>query len=287
MGITINWLPPTNATVGSVLIYKATDTQAEALGSRTILTTIDAKSGGEWVTSYTDTGGNIDNLYRIQFWDGVGSSEFSDVVGEQFDELLCTFEDVRRIANLQNKDVGSEEIYYAIKDATDEAFFSAGDPIKQSVIYVDSLTGTAGEVYNFNGDWGPIYQAREVYINDGATSFIIKSTDYDIDYANGDVKFTDAFIGSYQGRNVYINWVPTTYHLLIKNVAALDLIEAQNVFVGRDVVPPYVDKLKRKVDELKETIRPKGLYSTKSENILTDYDVVGQHSDRTFLYFNH
>lgn len=287
MAITINWIPPTNQSVGSVLIYKATDSVAESLGSRSILTTIGAKSSGSWVTTYTDSGGTVDNLYRIQFWDGVGSSELSDVIGQQYDELLCSLEDVRRIARLQNKDVGSEEIYYAIKDSTEEVFFQAGNPIKQSAIYIDSSLGVAGQVYNFNGDWGPVYQIREVYYEDGNDSGRVSNTDYEIDFAHGDIKFTDAFIGSYQGQMVFVNWVPTTYHLLVKNMAALDLIESENVFVGPNNTPPYVEKLKRKIQEIKDTIRPRGLWTTRSENIETDYDVIAQPIDRTFLYFNH
>lgn len=287
MATTINWIPPSNQNVGSVLIYKATDSVAESLGSRTILTTIGAKSSGSWVTTYTDTGGNVDNLYRIQFWDGVGSSELSDVIGEQYDELLCSLEDVRRIARLQNKDVGSEEIYYAIKDSTEEVFYAAGNPIKQSAIYIDSSTGVEGQVYNFNGEWGPVYQIREVYFEDGNSSGRVSNTSYDIDFAHGDIKFTDAFIGSYQGQMVFVNWVPTTYHLLVKNMAALDLIESENVFIGPNNTPPYVEKLKRKIQEIKDTIRPRGLWTTRSENIETNYDVIAQPIDRTFLYFNH
>jgi hypothetical protein len=75
---------------------------------------------------------------------------------------------------------------------------------------------------------------------------------------------------------VIIHWVPTTYHLLVKNIAALELTEGEMVFNGANVESPTVRRLKTTIDRIKEAIRPKGLYSTSTMNITTDYDVVAQ-----------
>lgn len=286
MSITINWVPPSNNSVGSVLVYRSNDSTSEQLGSRTIIATVAAKSGTTWVTSYTDASGTNDNFYRVQFWDGVGSSEISDPIGTEYNELLCSFDDVVRLAHIQNSDVGSEQLYYAIKDATDTVFYDMGDPIKKTIILLDSTTGVEGQVYSFGGDLGPVYQVREVYVDSGDTR-LVSNSDYQVDYTNGLIKFTDSFIGSWQGHSVILNWVPMTQHILIKNMAALDIIEGQLLFSGPNVQSPHVNKLTRKIAEIKDAIRPKGLFSTKSKDILTDYDTVAQKIDRTSIYFNY
>lgn len=286
MAVTINWVPPSNTNVGSVLIYRSANSLLESLGSRSIITTVAARSGSTWVTTYTDSGGTADNLYRIQFWDGVGSSNLSPAMGQEYSELLCSFDDVTRLAYLNNHDVGSEQIYYAIKDATDTVFYDMGDPIKKSLIFVDSFTGVSGQTYAFGADLAPVYQVREVFVDDVYTQ-IVPSTSYEIDYQNAYIKFTDEFIGSYQGKNVTVNWVPMVHHILIKNMAALNIVEGELLFSGTNVNSPFVQKLTRKIDEIKDAIRPKGLYSVKSSSILTDYDVIAQKIDRTSLYFNH
>lgn len=286
MANVVNWIEPNDTNVGSVLIYRAAGADEDRLGSRTIISTTAAKdANGSWVTTYSDSSGGVDSLYRIQFWDGTGSSEISDVLGPYFSELLCTFDDVRRLARVQNTDLGSEDLYYAIKDASDTVFYEVGDPIKQTIIFLDSETGVKGQSYDMTGDLGPVYQLREVW-RDIDEPQLVNTTDYEVDYAQGNIKFTDAFIGSYNSRYVTVNWVPTTYHILVKNLAALEILEGEMVFNNTDVESPSVKRLKTTIDRIKESIRPRGLYSIKSENILSDYDVVGQLTDRSAIYFN-
>ena len=88
----IEWIEPEDSTVGSVLVYRATDNIADALGSGTILATAAAKTGtGSWVLSYTDTTGTDYSVYRIQFWNGTGSSDLSGPISKGIAELLANF----------------------------------------------------------------------------------------------------------------------------------------------------------------------------------------------------
>ena len=287
MAQTINWVQPNNSLVGSVLIYRANDNFADSLGSRTVQDTISAKNPDDtWVTQYTDVSGTVNNVYRIQFWDGVGSSPLSDPVSQDVSELLATYDDVVREARVRNSDIGSDEIYFAIKDATLQTFDWAGDPIKKSVFYIDNETGLKGVTYNVNGDYGPIYMVREVLV-DSEDTVLVPSTSYTVDYTNGNIKFTDAFLGSYVGKNVLVQWVPVSYHLLVKSLAALYIVEGELTFSGVDVESPNVGRLNRKVNQSLEALRPKGVFSPKTPNILTPYDVVAQKLDRSSLYFNY
>ncbi len=287
---TINWVPQTDPNIGSVLIYRADNTSADQLGSRTIINTIDAFDGnGSAVTTFTDATGTSINIYRIQFFDGVGSSTLSNAVGENVSEDLATFEDVARIARIQGTDIGSDIVFFAIQDASNEVFDVAGDPIKSSYLFIDQKTGFEGQTYNFNGHFGPVYQIREVLTGRlGNDLQILSNADYEIDFTQGNIKFTDEFIGSTndRGRDLVINWVPRTYNILVKNMAALNVVEGELIFTGADTESPNVERIRRAVDSAKEAIKPRGLFSIKTPSILLPYDVIGQSIRRKYLFFD-
>lgn len=288
MAVKINWVEPTSTSVGSVLIYKANDNKLDLLGSRTIITTIGAKDGnGSWVNTYTDATGNQDSIYRIQFWDGVGSSILSDPIGQDYSEQLATFDDVLRLARLQRGyDIGSDLVYDAIRNATEEVYAMYGDPVKKTYFYLDNTTGVAGVSYNFTGNLGPVYQVREVYVN-SADLDVVPSSVYTVNYGQGTMKFDTDFIGSYNGKYVYVHWIPSSINLLVKNMAALELLETSLVYAGRNVTNPQVDHLKSKIGSVQEILRPKGLFSPRLYNDLeSGYDFIEQRQERKYLYFN-
>jgi hypothetical protein len=287
MAQTINWVEPENQNVGSVLIYRADNNKLDSLGSRTVINTIAAQSGGSWVVQYSDASGNEDHVYRVQFWDGVGSSQLSDAIGQDYSELLCGFDEVIRVARMRHFDgVGSSEVYEAIQDATDYIFENYGDPVKKSVFYLDSETGIKGQSYNFTGDMKPVHQVRRVLVSSVDTD-IVPSSVYDVDFTNGNIRFTDSFIGSYQGQNIYVHWVPKIYNIFAKNMAAVNLLEGELLMAGVDVSNPKIARLKEKVDEIKDSLRPKGIYNAKQAYGAEGYDVIPQAIDRTSIYFNH
>lgn len=287
MANTVRWVtPPSNPSVGSVLVYRSDNTLLESLGSRTIIATVGIKdTSGSWVGSYVDSAGVQDSLYRVQFYDGIGSSPLSDVIGREYSEQLASFDDVIREGRLQSFNLGSEDIYYAIQDASDTVYTIAGDPIKSSAIYLDSITGTSGQAYAFNGDWGPVYQVREVYTSLDREA-LVASTSYEIDYTNGHIKFTDAFLNANMGRNVIIHWVPKIYNLLVKSQAAKDLIEGEMIVNGKSNDSPLVKRLDDKIQRSLDAIKPVGIFSCKSKDFLRDYDVIAQPIYRDIYYFN-
>jgi len=288
MGQTINWVEPTNSSVGSVLIYRADTLKLDSVGSRTIISTVGAKdANGSWVTSYSDASGTADYIYRIQFWDGIGSTSFSEPIGREFSDQLATFNDVLRVARLSNYDsLGSEEIFDAIQDASEEIYWNYGDPIKRTSFFLDSETGTKGRAYNFTGDLNPVYQVRRVLV-DSVDTDIVSGSDYEINYAEGNIRFTDAFLGSYQGKYVFVNWVPSAINLLVKNMAALNLLEGELIMAGVDVTNPQVERLKKKIEDIADYLRPKGVYSQKSFGAVADYDVIVQKVDRRSIFFDY
>lgn len=287
MAITINWVTPSNTSVGSVLVYRADNTKLDSLGSRSIIATIGAKDGvGSWVVAYTDSAGVTDNIYRVQFWDGVGSSPFSDAISQEFSEQLATFDDVLRLARINNMDdIGSAAVFDAIQDATEEIFFLYGDPIRRTTFYLDSETGVKGRAYDFTGDYNPVYQVREVFV-DSVDTDIVKNSDYEINFNNGIIRFSDVFLGSYQGKNVYIHWVPAYVNLTVKYKAALQLVEGEFVLSGVDAENVYIDRLKRKVNMFEDELRPKGVFTADTFDTVSGYKPITQQTDRTSLFFS-
>ncbi len=288
MAVTINWVEPQSTSVGSVLIYRATDTKADTLGSRSIITTIGAKTVlGSWINSYTDSSGNSDNIYRIQFWDGVGSSVLSDPIGQDFSEQLADFNDVLRLARLnRGYDIGSDVVYDAIRNATETVYAMYGDPIKKTSFLIDGETGVNGLAYDFTGDRTPVYQVREVYV-DSTDLDLVPNTSYEINYGQGAIKFTTDFVGSYNNKNIFVHWVPSSVNILIKNMAALELLEGELLLSGRNTSNPQVDRIKNTIGSIQDIIRPKGVFSPRLyDDIETGYDYIPQKDNRKYLYFN-
>ena len=259
MAVKIEWIPPEDSSVGSVLIYRAASNVADEVGSRTIIDTIGAKdANGNWVLSYTDIVGTEDYVYRIQFWDGTGSSELSDPITVDYSELLASFEEVRRAAKISaNSDIGSDEIYDAIKDASDLIYAEYGDPVKKTVVYIDS---SGSPKYDITGDSGPIYQVRRVTIGN-STEELVPLGSYTINKRDGVITFTSGIYNDRQGEYVWVEWVPQIYNTFCKNLAALQLIEAAKIVDGNTIETPDAKRLNRIIEMCRESLRPKYITS--------------------------
>jgi len=274
----ISWIPPEDSDVGSVLIYRATSNIADEAGTRTLLTTIGAKDANDnWVLSYTDTGGTDDYIYRIQFWDGVGSSALSDPITTDYSELLADFDEVRRAGKISsNSDIGSDEIYDAILDASDLIYQEYGDPIKKTVVYIDT---SGSPRYDITGDNKPIHQVRRVTFGK-TTETLLDLGSYTINKRDGILEFTSGFINNNQGEYVWVEWVPKVYNTLCKNLAALQLTEAAKIIDGNTIETPDARRLNRVIDMCKESLRPKHITSARLEtDRLSMGDAFGHEAD--------
>lgn len=287
MAQNISWIPPDNTNVGSVLIYRANSTYDDSLGSRSIIATIDATSGGDWVTTYSDANGTEDSIYRVQFYDGVGSSEISDAIGRNYGDQLASFKEVLFEARLgTNYDIGSYDVFQSIEDASQTVFQNYGDPVKQTTFYLDGKTGISGQVYDFTGKQGPVYQVREIFVN-ASQPRLVSNTDFEVDYNNGMIKFTDEFIGSYQGNNVYVNWVPQIVNNLVKYMAAKNLLDGEMILTGAGTLDnPKITYLQSKIDRAVDAYRPKGVYSAKLNHSVGGYEFISQPIQRNHFYFS-
>lgn len=290
MAQTINWVEPDNTNVGSVLIYRADNNYLDSIGSRSIISTVGAKDvGGEWVTEYSDAGGNEDSVYRVQFFDGIGSSSLSDPISRFYSEQLATFKEVLHEARIGNNyDIGSYDVFQAIEDASDMIYAEYGDPARKTTFFVDSKLGIEGQVYDFTGNSQPVYQIKKMFV-DSVNPVLVKNTDYEVNYNSGLVKFSDSFIHSYNGKNVYVEWVPQIVSNLVKYMAAKDLVEGELLFTGAgNIDNPKVTQLQNKINRAVEAYRPKRVFSAKLQrNFVGAYEIIPQSLERAHLYFNY
>lgn len=289
MAQTISWVEPDNSSVGSVLIYRATNNYLDSLGSRTVIATIGAKDGsGQWVTEYSDTAGTEDTVYRVQFYDGVGSSPLSDPISRYYSEQLATFKEVLHEARIgTNYDIGSYDVYRAIEDASEMVFAQYGDPTRKTAFYVDSERGVKGQVYDFTGDSQPVFQLRKMFV-DSVEPVLVNNADYEVNYNSGLIKFSDSFLSTYQGKYVYAEWVPQIVSNLVKYMAAKDLVEGELLFTGAgNVDNPKVVQLQNKIDRAVDAYRPKRVFSAKlQKNFIGPYEVVRQPLERSHFFFS-
>ena len=195
----LNWVPP-SGDVGSVLIYRAEDNISDSVGSRTILTTLDND-----IITYTDSAsGSQYNVYRIQFWNGVGSSPMSNPVSPRTSEILAQIGEVKTLARISsNADVGSNEIYMSIKDASNWVFREYGDPIKKTAIVIDSDDSDESYCYDFTGDMGPVYQIRRMTV-DSPEEELVSGSSWIVDFNQGLVKFDSTFIDIHETEYVQL-----------------------------------------------------------------------------------
>lgn len=289
----LNWVLP-SSDVGSTLVYRAEDILNDNVGSRTLI-----GSTARTTITYTDsTSGSRYNIYRLQFTNDTGSSPLSDPISPQCSELLADIDEVKRIARISaNSDLGSDEIYDAIKDATNWVYREYGDPIKKTAIYLDNDDSDESYTYSFVGDKNPVYQIRNVTAYDSVEEESVSGSSWIACYRDGLIAFTNSFVTTWSNETVKIEWVPQIFNDLVKTKAALDLIETGMVVDGADVINSRVTKLTRQLEEIRNCIKPKGIWAPRhvmdSQFIDTDpshvsdwADYIGQKFDRKSLRFN-
>jgi len=261
----IYWSPPTNTNTGSVLIYRAVDNVSDDAGTRTQIDSIDAKDGsGNWVTSYSDSSGTVDNWYRIRFFDSdVGSSALSDPVSGEVTELLATFADVAQVLKLtSNSDIGSGEVYDSIQDNTDRIYSNYGDPVKVTTVLIrkpstNSYPGSL--VYDFTGDLAPVWQLKQIVVGTNEWE-LVSGSSYTLNARDGRVTFTQTFVDENDGSDARFYWIPKVYNTLCKNQSGLQLIEDGTVIFGGETANTRVERLERRIGSILEELRPKGLF---------------------------
>ena len=289
---TISWVPP-HGSVGSTLVYRATDNISDSTGSRTVLTTLDDST-----TSYTDSAsGSLYNVYRIQFWDGTGSSPLGDAISPRSPVVLADIGEIKTLARISdNYDLGSDEVYDAINDATNWVYREYGEPIKKTVIMIDSDDEDESYCYDFTGRTGPVYSIKRMTVN-APEEELVSGSSWIVDFNQGLIKFENAFTDDYERELVRMEWVPQIFNDLVKTKTVLDLLETGMVIDGADVTNTRIDKLKRQLEEMKNSIKPRGIWAPRqvTDKLIIDSsysdasgwaDYVGQKYDRRSLRFD-
>jgi len=256
LGIELIWAN-TNLTTGSVLVYRADNGK---LGTYSIV-----GSDGIPDNLYLDIAGSEDSWYKIQTWDSVGSSPFSDPASIERFNYLCTDQEVRDILRLSaNQDeIGSLEIENAILDAQSEVLGEYGNPIKRTYTY---LSNDIGSYYWIKENKEPIYKLDRIEFD--KTRLPVGS--YTIDLNTGIVTFADGFVNSNQSEIVQFEWTPKVFNLLAKNMAALLLLDDFMIKDGDTITNPKMVILKDRITRYRTNMADASIAIMSSQ--YADYD---------------
>lgn len=256
----IKWVRDFEADVGSILVYRSSTGRS---GTYSILATVGAKDGsGDWIGSYVDAGGSADFWYKIQTWNGVGSSEFSDPISGEYWYLLAEIDDVKDELRLTSlNDISDSEVYMAINDADDWIYTQYGDPIKKTYTYFYSGSYT----YRFNDDRSPVYKIDRVEFENGnGVSELIETGSYTINLKDSEITFISSVVENNSGRRIDFEFIPRGYHLLCKFKAALDIAEANLITDGDKAAAATVRRLEKKFNQMVDALKPSGAYASSA-----------------------
>ncbi len=239
-GIEFSWSNP-NITSGSILIYRS---DTGKFGTYSVIATDNLTDN-----VYSDTAGSEDSFYKIQIWDGIGSSPFSASASIERFPYLCTDLEVRKVLKLSanQDDIGSEEIEDSILDAQDEIYGEFGKPIQRTYTL---LSSSVGSEYFTKENREPIYRLDRVEFAGSR----LTTGSYTVDLSSGIVTFQNTFISSEANEVVQFEWTPKVFNLLAKNMAARDLLDDFTIKDGEDITNPKLAKIEMRIKRYRDNI---------------------------------
>lgn len=238
-GIFLAWDNP-DSDIGSVLLYRADDGK---YGTYSIVSTV-----GTGSNIYTDTAGSEDSWYKLQFWDGTGSSPYSDVISLTKGGYLCTDSDVRGVLKLSaNQDeIGSDEIETAILDSQNDLYTEFGKPLRKTHTVVSDL----GSKYWLKENREPIYRLDRLEVAGSE----INVGSYEVNVNDGTVILNSTFNDAEYGEIMEFEFVPVIYNLLCKNMAAKQLLDDFTIIDGEETKNPKIKELDTRIKNYRNKI---------------------------------
>ncbi len=86
---------------------------------------------------------------------------------------------------------------------------------------------------------------------------------------NNFLTFDDAFLSTYDGQSIRIQYIPSNLHHIAKYQAALNLIDTVTIVDGEEQIPPLVTRIRARLQRYKDLIKPRFLIKS---NISVEYD---------------
>lgn len=184
---------------------------------------------------------------------------------------------------------GSAIVTEAIDEAEEEVFENYGDPIRKSTFLLDS---TQTE-YEFNIDRRKTYRidrvwvrlddnSIRVYTEAVAASETLLNFSYDSD--RNSITFHTDTINSYNGNRVEVHYVPNIFHQLVRNIAALHLLDADSLTNAEENTPTFGTRIFQRIKRLEAALTPSTAVGSEDEKYWdpTYGTVVPQRRFRTY-----
>jgi len=175
---------------------------------------------------------------------------------------LCTRADVLQIAfgraDTSSLDYTGSDVDEAIIDATNEAF-GRYFPSKQSQFFIESDQTE----YEFRPDNSETYLIKQLVIHDidnADTGMSYQSSsNYTADLNSNKLTFTAAQVAEWANRYCYVDFIPIQWHDLVKNKAALNLLDGDAALMqpGDGTIDnPRVTRIAKRIGRIEADLKP-------------------------------
>jgi len=175
---------------------------------------------------------------------------------------LCNISDVRRIAGINAlQDISDGEIGSYIDDSTKEIYGDYGNPINVTYVMIES--GTGSTLYDFTGNYEPVYNINRMTIGGDFNQEVPTGsvTNY---LDNGFVDINLTYLESKNGKSIKFEYIPITYHLLAAYKSAADLLATSIITSDEDAEFGKLVRIKGKITKLMDDLKPKGAFNAST-----------------------
>lgn len=172
---------------------------------------------------------------------------------------LATVSDIRRMTGINTlTDISDDEIGSFIFDATKEVLQDYGTPIKVS--YVDIIANTGSTLYDFTGNYSPVYSIQRITIN-GDFQQEVPTGSYTEYIDTGFIDIDLSYLQSKNGKDLKFEYIPVLYHQLVTNIASADLLTTFTTNTGDDTEVTKITKISERIGKLRKELSPKGVFN--------------------------
>ena len=184
---------------------------------------------------------------------------------------LATSAQVLSTANMQNATEagGSDVVTAAIEEAEEEVAEDYGDPVKKTWFHLDSNQTK----YEFRTDRRLIYRIDRVWLRNDDNSITEytsgtaseSSKEFTLDTDENSITFASSTVQTHDGKIVEVHYVPQIIHKLVRNKAALYLLDQGTTTNGEDNTPTLATRIFQRIQRLEKSMMPTTAVGSEDE----------------------
>jgi len=88
------------------------------------------------------------------------------------------------------------------------------------------------------------------------------------------IDLTSSFIGSYNNKQVRVQYIPKIHNMLATNICALNLIDPTIITDGEETASPNITRIVNRINRYKKMLVPKSIIRSSTQVDFDEYDYV-------------